>query len=581
MKARLALSSLALSLAAMAANTAQAQCFGNVYSINGGRGDVGFLLDLKEDNKLLGYSNPGDRALISSRAAFSSSAMAYDPTTNRTYYVSVPRPADYHVADASAHVSSDEFNSLSLHASTSLPNQLAYFDHDAQRHTVVANVPATLRMAYDAANSKLIASNATKLFSIDPLSGAVSDTKAFDNNIAFGGFSSWGDFVFKDNALLYVTNTRTFSVDPSTAEMTLKSFHNIDFVTAATLDQNGQILVAAKNQNVSGNINSTWLYRVDPVTGEQVRIGLFPARVNAMSTNTQEEHTCYTATTFPNAQQTRVKKITNPTVEEGETASLNVSFNNQTKLSQTATLKLVNGTTKDSDYSRDVKILFSDGSSVQETITSAGTDIAVPAGVASFNVNIDTVDDKRGEESETATLKASMLANGNDRKTGTLTITDNDVFTENSICSQYSYVSVSVYGHTIYIDCDNGVIGGPDLVTKLNMNYQGSGLINEWETVTEGKGSNVDWRSNVGVAITSGITSFIYTNAANDNAFKVCQTNPNGHYYSVLQGGIILDSSTNKVHCNIVVNEGKCLNGAKQPIVYLGKSSFEACDFIE
>ncbi|OEE80070.1 hypothetical protein A1OQ_04835 [Enterovibrio norvegicus FF-162] len=142
-------------------------------------------------------------------------------------------------------------------------------------------------------------------------------------------------------------------------------------------------------------------------------------------------------------------------------------------------------------------------------------------------------------------------------------------------------MSVSVYGHTIYIDCDSGVIGGPDLVTKLNMNYQGSALINEWETVTEGKGSNVDWRSNVGVAITSGITSFIYTNAANDNAFKVCQTNPNGHYYSVLQGGIILDSSTNKVHCNIVVNEGKCLNGAKQPIVYLGKSSFEACDFIE
>ncbi|KXF80851.1 lactonase family protein [Enterovibrio coralii] len=288
-----------IALASLSSASAYANCFGNVYSINGGRGEVGLLLDIQESDRLTGYANPGSRALLESRALFSSAAMAYDPDRNRTYYANVIAPTSYHVQGVESVVSADEFKSLSLHLATSTPSQLAYYDHDTKQHTVVGNIPLTYRMAYDPSSQTLVASGQIDIFSIDPADGSVTQLSEFDNDTRFSGFSSWGDFLYLDGELLYITNNRTFALNKNTGGVTLKAFHNIDFVTSATLDQNGQVLVAAKNQNVTSNVNSTWLWRLNVETGEIVQAGLFPSRVNALSTNTQETHTCYDPTEFP------------------------------------------------------------------------------------------------------------------------------------------------------------------------------------------------------------------------------------------------------------------------------------------
>ncbi len=153
-----------LLLSAVGAQQAYATCYGNVYSLNAGRGHVGILVDVQESDKLTNTYN-GDRALAVSRAAFSGAAMTYNSDNNRLYYVSSPRPTAYHVQGLENLVSADEFNSLDFHASQTLPNQLAYYDPSTGEHTVVGDVPATFRMAYDG-NSGLSMPPTTSKFSL-------------------------------------------------------------------------------------------------------------------------------------------------------------------------------------------------------------------------------------------------------------------------------------------------------------------------------------------------------------------------------------------------------------------------------
>ncbi|WP_051563763.1 hypothetical protein [Enterovibrio calviensis] len=566
MSKRLILSSFALSFATLMTPTVNAECLGNVYSINGGRGDVGFFLDIKETDRLTGYADAKERAIINSRAAFSSSAMAYEPTLNRTYYVSVIRPSKYYVEDAESYVSSDDFKKLPLHASGSLTNQLAYYDHDSQLHTVVGAVPDTLRMTFDPSSGQLIASSSSEIFNIDPDTAAISNEQQISNNVRFSGFSSWGDFVFKDNELLYVTNTRTFVVNPTNGSMTLKSLHKINLITAATLDQNGQILVAAKNQNVGGNVNSTHLVRIDPNTGEHEQVGLFPAKIDAMATNTQETHTCYEPTIFASAQETSVRRVNNPSVDEGKSANVRVFLSNQTRLSATANISLINDTTLDNDYSRDVSILFSDGSSTQVTLTVDGTDVSVPAGVTLFDVSIDTNNDVRREDDEVAILKASLLEDGSDEKSGTLTIKDNDEDAPESICGEYSRVSATIYDRTFYIDCDKGIVGGPELTAALDVDKE-----IKWETFTKGEGISKDNRTTFGTTLTNDLSFVVYQNEqANYFSPPYCNnvTDPMG-FESFLMHAVFDKKSTGELICSVLVRETRCDgNGGTLPQFY-------------
>ncbi|EOD78070.1 hypothetical protein D515_03193 [Grimontia indica] len=415
-----------LVITALFAKPIHAACLGNVYSLNAGRGDVGILVDIQENEKLTGSYN-GSRALAVSRASFSSSAMTYDSINNRIYYVSAPRPTRYFVEGLEDLVTAEELKNISFHAAASESTQLAYYDPSTKQHTVVGNVKDTFRMAFDSSSGQIFASNNNEIFSIDPSNGTTTPIADFDVNLRSSGFTSWGDFVFYKGELLFVTNTRTFSINTSTGAATLKAFHSIGFITSATLDQNGQMLIAAKNQNVTGNINSTFLWRLHPETGEVVKVGLIPARLSAMATNTQEDYTCYPATVFPSQRENDVDNVLGSTVEEGNTATFTVNFDKDTAAATDINLTLNNGSAViNSDFSGAVTIEFEDGSSVSANLSSSATNVSVPPGNGWLKVKVNTIEDTVFESNENFSLRAWFRDNESDAKSASSTITNDD-----------------------------------------------------------------------------------------------------------------------------------------------------------
>ncbi|CZF81479.1 hypothetical protein GCE9029_02633 [Grimontia celer] len=553
MRHRFTLISSLIAFSTLTGAQAYAACPGNVYSINGGRGEVGLLLDIQEDKQLTGYSNPGTRALLESRTLFSSSAMTYDPTTNRTYYASVTRPTAYYVEGVESVVSADELKSLSLHEKTSLPNQLAYYDHSTQTHTVLANVPEIFRMAFDPVSEQLVASDGDRIFSINPSDGVVTQLSTFSDGVKFGGFSSWGDFLFYDGELLFITNTRTFSVNPSSGEVSLKSFHYINFVTAATLDQNGQVIIAAKNQNVTSNINSTFLYRLNPDSGERVKIGLFPARINALATNTMEEHTCYDKTIFPSEKIVNVTGVGSDTVTEGETAKLTVNFDTSTKATKDINLALVDGTAiGGTDFEREVKVIFSDDTSVNITLNADGTVVTVPAGVSSLTVEITTIDDTEDEESKSASVSAWFKDDESDKANGSLTIEDNDEPLVPTVCTTDQRVQVRTSGAYVFVDCSNGRLGGPS-ISAQNITKR----VN-WSTNSYGGGNQSDWNTQIGVTEVGDLKSMSYYGSGS-NSSNVCSNGGTSgtRINTTISGSIKLNANGDTV-CQITLNETFC-----------------------
>ncbi|WP_407334417.1 hypothetical protein [Enterovibrio sp. 27052020O] len=409
-----------------------ANCAGNVYSMNAGRGHVGLLLDLQEAKEMAAmYTDASEREEYHSRAMFSSPSMSYDRVTDRLYYASAPQPTSYHVQGPEDDVSAEEFKNLDLHAKTINAYQLAYMDPATGEHVAGPTVKKQiLRMAFDPDSGELFASDAQTIFQVDPITGDITPIGNFDNNLKIGGFTNWGDFVFQDGELLFVTNGRTFSIDTSTGAQTLKGFHFIDFVAAATLDQNGQMLVAAKNQNVSGNVNSNILYRIKPSTGEKVRVGLFPSRISAMATVTSEDHTCYEKTVFGSDLKPEVTGITlaSNSVSEGSTAYFTVSFDKATGDANTKVrVALKNGSAVlNSDYRNTVALLFSDNTTGSATLSSTLTEIALPQGVTSVRIAVPTVNDSTHENSEYFTMQAWVNDDKSDVSSANVTIIDND-----------------------------------------------------------------------------------------------------------------------------------------------------------
>ncbi|OEE57463.1 hypothetical protein A1OK_17725 [Enterovibrio norvegicus FF-454] len=411
---------------------AMANCAGNVYSMNAGRGHVGLLLDVQEAKEMPAmYTDASEREEYHSRAQFSSPSMSYDRITDRLYYISAPQPTSYHVQGPDADVSTEEFKNLDLHAKTVAAYQLSYMDPATGEHVAGPTVKKQiLRMAFDPDSGELFASDAQTIFKVDPVTGDITQLGNFENSLKFGGFTNWGDFVFQDGELLFVTNGRTFTVDTSTGAQTLKGFHFIDFVAAATLDQNGQMLVAAKNQNVSGNVNSNILYRIKPSTGEKKRVGLFPSRISAMATVTSEDHTCYEKTVFPSDLKPEVTGITlaSNSVSEGSTAYFTVGFDKATGDANTKVrVALKNGSAVlNSDYRNTVTLLFSDNTTGSATISSTLTEIALPQGVTSVRIAVPTVNDSTHENSEYFTLQAWVNDDKSDVNSANVTIIDND-----------------------------------------------------------------------------------------------------------------------------------------------------------
>ncbi len=297
------LSSLVLMVSTLGMSANAAECESNLYTMNAGRGDVGVLVDINE-GRARGVSNyfyeAGDLANIHSRALFSATAMAYDAATDRIYYASTPTPSEYHLDGTdSGEFSEDELAGLNLQAKAFKPHRLAYFDISTQTHHMVGNTRYQItRMAFDPETGLLYGSDIGRLFTINPTTGEQTMIGALSANLRFGGYTNWGDFVFYEGELLFVTNTRVFAINTTDATETVKFFHNLDYITAASLDQNGEILVAVKNINVTGSPNSTNLWLLNPTPdaqnfGSQSYAGLVPMAVDAMARVATESSTCY------------------------------------------------------------------------------------------------------------------------------------------------------------------------------------------------------------------------------------------------------------------------------------------------
>ncbi|MEZ9523411.1 hypothetical protein [Enterovibrio norvegicus] len=429
---RKTLISVAILAGALTSAQAIANCAGNVYSMNAGRNHVGLLLDVQELEKMTGIyaADAVNRSTYHSRAMFSGPGMSYNPITDRLYYTNATQPTGFHVEIPESDFTPEEFLGLDLHGNNYKQYQLAYMDPTTGEHVAGPIVnKQILRMAFQPNTGELFASDARTIFKIDAETGETTEIGSFDNNLRFGGFTSWGSFVFYEGELLFVTNGRSFKIDTTTGAQTLKAFHFIDFVTSATLDQNGQLLVAAKNQNVSGNVNSNFLFRVNPSTGEKVQVGLFPSRISAMGTVTSEDHTCYPKTIFPSELSPEVTGITlsSASVSEGDVAYATVNFDSETSAAAKLRLSLTDGTAAlNSDYLNTVSLLYSDGTTGTATISSTLTEITLPQGITSVRIGIPTVNDDTAENSENFSIAAWTKDDKSDQSSASIVIADND-----------------------------------------------------------------------------------------------------------------------------------------------------------
>ncbi|MDD1781062.1 hypothetical protein LRP49_07580 [Enterovibrio sp. ZSDZ35] len=533
-----------------------AECYGDVYSLNAGRGHVGLLTDLQENTKLSGLytAEAKNRATLLSRTTFSSSAMTYDKDTDRMYYIGATQPSTYYLEGVADVVSSDELKNLDLHAATAKKFQLAYYDFSTKQHGIVGDTKQTFRMAYDPSSKKIYASDNRFLFTIDPTTGVTTQIAEFDQGSRIGGYTNWGDFLFLDGELLLVTNTRTFVVNKETGAFTLKAFHFLDFVTSATLDQNGQVLVSVKNQNVTGNVNSSHLWRVKLSTGEKKYVGLIPVRISALATNTNATHTCYDKTIFPSDMSSKVSGVTvsSANVQEGQTATFTVNFDKATQQGSTTKLKLAltDGTgVAPGDYNNtSVTLTFSDNSTQTVSLSSSGTSITVPTGATSVKAAVATVDDTTQEQDETFTLSAWFYADQSDKKSTSVTIKDND--DAHTLLTNAANTSVSGEGSSgAYYNPAGNCYGQDIRGIRVYIGRVPAGTTLEfWKTGTHLKTFNVPTTGGVFYE-TPNSTTRRYE--CGDIAWGRLRS-PTGQYYNIKYGQRI------KLHYNNAIN---CSNG--------------------
>ncbi|MGF1770335.1 hypothetical protein L4D06_23515 [Enterovibrio makurazakiensis] len=542
---------------------ALAECYGNVYSLNAGRGHVGLLTDLQENSVLTGlYSREAkNRAELMSRAKFSGSAMTYDKDTDRMYYVGTAQPASYYLEGVSDVVSEEELKSMDLHASKVEKFQLAYYDFSTQQHGIVGETQDTFRMAYDPESKQIYASDNRYFFKIDPTTGTATQIAEFDSGARSGGFTTWGDFLFMDGELLFVTNTRTFIVNKETGEFTLKAWHYLNFVTSATLDQNGQVLVSVKNQNVTGNVNSSYLWRVKLSTGEKKRVGLFPVRISALATNTNEAYTCYDKTVFNSDLGSEVSGVTvnSENVNEGGSATFTVAFDEATKEGSTVKLNLAltDGTgIAPGDYNNtSVKLTFSDNSTQTVSLNSSGTEITVPEGATFVKAAVITVDDITEEQDETFSLSAWFNSDKSDAKSAAVTIKDND--DAHTLLTKAALTSVGGEGSSGYFYNPAGNCYGQDIRgIKVYIGRVPAGTTLEfWKTGTRLKTFNVP---TTGGLFYETPNSTVRRYECGEIAWARLRS-PTGQYYNVKYGQRI----------KYGVNDSKdCSNGCYSPIYH-------------
>ena len=278
-KTNLLLSSLAVTSVLAASNAVAASCQGEIFAMNSGRGETGVVFSLDEQNK---------SATANSIAQFSSAAIAYDATTNRTYYASSPIPLEYKVDVSHLNVNDEQYSHLPIRADKFKYSRLAYLDHTTGQHVVVGTTKSLIGMTYDATTDALLAVSFNTLYSINKDTGETTTLADFSD---FNGLSR-ADLVIKNDELLLITTTSVYSIDRTTFTATELSKHNLTAVGGATINKSGELVISRSVINDHGDKNESRLYRLDPYSGETCLVATLPVRINDLTTNTQNAVAC-------------------------------------------------------------------------------------------------------------------------------------------------------------------------------------------------------------------------------------------------------------------------------------------------
>ncbi|MEQ5874799.1 MULTISPECIES: hypothetical protein [unclassified Pseudoalteromonas] len=258
-------------------------CTGELYGINSGRGDLGIVFSLNEQDQ---------SAAIHSKAKFSSAAMAFDSTRNRLYYVSAPRPLTYQLDPGSLNLTDEELKGLPIKGNKFKYTKLAYVDMATGEHVEVGRSSPMTRLAYDPERDVMYGSKGSKFYIIYPDSG---ETQYVGEMTGYGSSSDIlrGDIVIKDSKIYLISSKSIFSLDLSTLQLTRISNHGLVTVTGAAVDQNGELLISREVINDQGHFNLTKLYKASIETGNTCEVGSFPVRVNDLAMDTIKPVACY------------------------------------------------------------------------------------------------------------------------------------------------------------------------------------------------------------------------------------------------------------------------------------------------
>ncbi|AOT08366.1 hemolysin [Pseudoalteromonas luteoviolacea] len=429
-------------------------CQGELFGINAGRGDVGILFGLNEQN---------NSAYAQTLAEFSASALAYDSKDKRMYYISAPRPIEYKVdISGLTGLTEEQKAHLPIEGQRFKYLRLAYYDFNTNSHTVVDRTTQVLSMVFDPDNNALLGTDFKKLYQINKETGAATELGTLGS--LKGKFR--GDLVIQDGNLYLITSRSVYQIDRTTFEVNKLANHSLTAATGATLNQAGEVVVSRTLINDYGHVNRSKLYKMNPQSGNTCLLATVPVRLNDLATNTDNEVACYTT---PTCETDPIPSFTLEAVKDSAFEGTQLEY--QITLSD--------------DYYQDVTIDLSitHGTTSAADVSLSESSITIASGETVGSVLINTTDDQDYEGDETFTLEATADQNvtGTASLPGTVLENDPQCIPDEYTRINYQFVSesagynndwgVKVNGSYVKLLDEYGGSGSYDVLVGSSYNY--------------------------------------------------------------------------------------------------------------
>ncbi|MBQ4838605.1 hemolysin [Pseudoalteromonas luteoviolacea] len=428
-------------------------CHGELFGINAGRGDVGILFGLNEQN---------NSAYAQTLAEFSASALAYDSQSKRMYYISAPRPIEYKVDVSGLALTAEQKEHLPIEGSRFKYLRLAYYDFNTNSHTIVDRTSQVLSLVYDADNDVLLGTDFKKLYQINKNSGAATELGALGS--LKGKFR--GDLVIQDGNLYLITSRSVYQIDRNTYDVTKLANHSLTAATGATLNQAGEIVVSRTLINDYGHVNKSKLYKLNPQSGNTCLLATVPVRLNDLATNTDNAVACYTTPTCETdpLPSFTLEAITD-SANEGGQLEYQVTLSNDYYQDVTIDLNIVHGSTSASD------------------VSLSASSVTIASGDTTASIIVNALDDQDHEDNETFTLQATADQNVTGSASLPGTVLDNDpaCVPDDYTRINYQFISesaaynndwgVQVNGSYVKLLDEYGGSGSYDVLVGANYNY--------------------------------------------------------------------------------------------------------------